>query len=241
MRRRLTPGARALAAAAAVIAACITAAGQQPSPPPAGQGAPAAQAQAAPPAIEDWSDDFDADRLDETKWELYTFEGAGGKAEVKNKQLRLRGAGDSRSGVRSLKTFGGERFFIEATVTKVGERAPRAGEQGMQVGTAVLTVLFGGNPANRIEWLLRSDGMFEAWVAVDGRMERVDNRNRGTKEKTPRLGIGRRGDQIFFMLNGEVGLERTVRGLPPNFKVMLYGFGTTENNWDSITVKTVRQ
>jgi hypothetical protein len=83
--------------------------------------------------------------------------------------------------------------------------------------------------------------MFEAWVAVDGRMERVDNRKLATKEKSPRLGIARRGDKVFFMLNGEVGLEQTVRAMGSNFKVMLYGFGTTENHWDSLRVQTLRQ
>jgi hypothetical protein len=123
----------------------------------------------------------------------------------------------------------------------VSERAPLANEQGMQAGTAIVAVLFDGKPENRVEWLLRSDGMFEAWVSVDGRMERVDNRKLATKEKSPRLGIARRGEKIFFMLNREVGLEHTVRGMSPNFKVMLYGFGTSENSWDSVVVQTLRQ
>ena len=69
----------------------------------------------------------------------------------------------------------------------------------------------------------------------------MDNGKLATKEKTPRLGIARRGDQVFFMLNGQPGLERTVRGLSQNFKVMLYGFGNTENNWDSLSVQTLKQ
>jgi hypothetical protein len=230
MRRELTVGVRALAAVAAVFAACLGAAGQQPAP-----------AQGAQPAVEEWKDDFDGERLDETKWERYTFEGGGGKAEVKEKQLRMRGAGDSRSGVRSRQSFGGERFFVQAQLAKVSERAPRPGEQGMQVGTAILTVLFGGSPTNRIEWLLRSDGIFEAWLSVDGRAERIDNRQLATKAKSLWLGIGRRGDQIFLMVNDKVALERQVRGLAPNFKVMLYGFGTTETSWDSISVQTMKQ
>jgi hypothetical protein len=221
---------RALAAVAAILAACLTAAGQQPAP-----------AQGTQPAVEEWKDDFDGDRLDEAKWERYTFAGGGGKAEVKDKQLRMRGGEDSRSGVRSRQTFTGERFFVQAAVTKVGERAPQPDEQGMQAGTAVLTVLFGGSPSNRIEWLLRSDGIFEGWVSVDGRMERIDNRKLATKAKSLWLGIGRRGDQVFLMVNDKVALEQTVRGLSSNFKVMLYGFGTTENNWDSITVQTMKQ
>ena len=231
MRRELNFDVRVLAAVAAILTACLTAAGQQqPS-----------QAQGAQPEIVEWKDDFDGERLDETKWERYTFEGGGGKAEVKEKQLRLRGGEDSRSGVRSKQTFSGDRFFVQAQLTKVGERAPQQGEQGMQAGTAILTILFGGSPSNRIEWLLRSDGIFEAWVSVDGRMERIDNRQLATMAKSLWLGIGRRGDQVFLMVNDKVALERNVRGLPSNFKVMLYGFGTTETNWDSISVQTLKQ
>jgi hypothetical protein len=53
----------------------------------------------------------------------------------------------------------------------------------------IVAVLFDGNPANRIEWLLRSDGIFEAWQTVDDRMSRVDNGKLATKEKNPKLGI----------------------------------------------------
>ena len=230
MRRRLTFDVRALAAFAVVFAACFSAAGQQ------------APAQGAQPAVEEWRDDFDGDKLDEAKWERYTFEGGGGKAEVKEKQLRLRGgSGDSRSGVRSKQSFTGDRFFVQAHVTKVGERAPGPREQGMQVGTGILTILFGGSTSNRIEWLLRSDGTFEAWVSVDGRMERIDNRQLATKVKSLWLGVGRKGDQLFFMVNDKVALERQVRGMGSDFKVMLYGFGTTETSWDAITVQTMKQ
>ncbi|MBV8857516.1 MAG: hypothetical protein JOZ02_11345 [Acidobacteria bacterium] len=231
MRGSLTFGVRALASALMLCAACLAAAGQQ-------QPAPA---QGAQPAVDEWRDDFDGDKLDETKWERYTFEGGGGKAEVKEKQLRLRGGEGSRSGVRSRQSFGGERFLVQAQLTKVGERAPDSGEQGMQAGTGILTVLFGGSTSNRVEWLLRSDGIFEAWLSVDGRMERIDNRQLATKAKSLWLGIGRRGDQIFFMVNDKVALEHTARGLPSNFKVMLYGFGTTENSWDAISVQTLKQ
>ena len=228
MRSRLTVCVLALAA---LLAACLNVAAQQTAP----------TAQPAQPAVEEWKDDFDGERLDETKWERYTFEGWGGKAEVKEKQLRLRGPGDSRSGVRSRQTFSSERFFVQAQLAKVGERAPQPGEQGMQAGTAILTVLFGGSPTNRIEWLLRSDGIFEAWLTVDGRAERIDNRQLATKAKSLWLGIGRRGDQIFLMVNDKIALERQVRGLGSNFKVMLYGFGTTETSWDAITVQTLKQ
>lgn len=240
MRRKIKAGARVFAAAA-LLAASLVAAARQPAR-AQGPSAPAPQAQGAQPATEEWGDDFDGDRLDETKWEPYTFEGGGvGKIEVRDQQLRMRGAGGSRSGVRSKKFFGGDRFYFEGALTKVGERAPQAGEQGRQVGTAVVAVLFDGNATNRVEWLLRSDGIFEAWVSVDGRMERVDGGKLATKEKAPRLGVARRGDQIYFMLNREVGLERTVRGLPPNFKVMLYGFSNSENNWDSARVQSLKQ
>jgi hypothetical protein len=104
-----------------------------------------------------------------------------------------------------------------------------------------LSVLFDGNTTNRIEWLLRSDGIFEAWQSVDGKMIRVDNGKLATKEKSPKLGIARRGDKIYFMLNREVGLESTIRNGSSSFKVMLYGFGSSEHNWDSVAVQTLKQ
>jgi hypothetical protein len=208
----------------------LTTVGQQASP-PTGQ-----------PAIKEWRDDFEADKLDETKWEPFTFEGgSGGKIEVNNKQLRMRGAGGSRSGVRSKQSFRGERFYVEGSLAKVGPRAPQAGEGSFPAGYAILTVLFDGNPANRIEWLLRSDGILEAWQSIDGRLTRLDRGNLATKEKTPQLGIARRGEKVYFMLNREVGLESTIRGLSLDFKVMLYGFGSSENNWESVVVQTLMQ
>jgi hypothetical protein len=216
------------------------AAAQQAAPP--NQGTPTSQAPAAQPAIEEWRDDFDGDRLDEARWEPYTFEGAGrAKIELKDKQLKLRGSEGLRAGVRSKQSFHGERFYVEAALGKVGTRVPEPGEQSFPPGFAIVAVLFEGNPANRIEWLLRSDGIFEAWQSVDGRMTRVDNGKLATKEKTPKLGIARRGEKIFFMLNREVGLESTIRGASPNFKIMLYGFGTSENDWDFVAVQTIKQ
>jgi hypothetical protein len=207
---------------------------------PGFQNPPATQT--AQPAVDEWTDDFDGNQLDEKMWEPYTFEGGGGgKVEVKDKQLRMRGSGGSRSGVRSKQMFHGERFYVEAALGKVGPRAPEPGEGGFPPGFAIVAVLFDGNSVNRIEWLLRSDGIFEAWQSVDGRMVRVDNGKLATKEKTPKLGIARRGEKIFFMLNREVGLESTIRNGSPNFKVMLYGFGTSENNWDSVAVQTLKQ
>ena len=198
--------------------------------------------QTAKPVVEEWGDDFDGDQLDDKKWEPYTFEGGGGgKIEVKDQQLRMRGSGGSRSGVRSKQSFHSERFYVEAALGKVGMRIPEPGEGAFPPGYAIVAVLFDGNPANRIEWLLRSDGIFEAWQSVDGRMIRVDNGKLATKEKTPKLGIARRGEKLFFMLNREVGLESTVRGVSSDFKVMVYGFGNSENNWDSIAVQTLKQ
>ncbi len=200
------------------------------------------QAATAQPAVDQWSDEFEGSSLDESKWEAYTFDGGGGgKVEVKENQLRMRGTGSSRSGVRSRQSFQAERFFVEAALAKVGTRNPEPGERSFPPGFAIVSVLFDGNPLNRIEWLLRSDGIFEAWVSTDGRMERVDNGKLATKEKSPKMGIARRGQQIFFMLNREVGLERTVRGMSQNFKVMLYGYGSSENDWDSVVVQTLKQ
>jgi hypothetical protein len=202
----------------------------------------AQQQQPAQPAVDEWRDDFEGDKLDEAKWEPFTFEGGtGGKIEIKDKQLRLRGAGESRSGVRTRQTFHGERFYVEGALAKVGPRAPLPGEGAFPAGYAIVTVLFDGNPTNRIEWLLRSDGILEAWQSIDGRLTRIDRGNLATKEKTPQLGIARRGEKLYFMLNREVGLESTVRGLPLNFRVMLYGFGSSENNWESLAVQTLKQ
>lgn len=211
------------------------------SPPTQTPNQPATPQAAAAPAIEEWGDDFDGNKLDDMKWEPYTFEGGGGgKIEVKDMQLKLHGSGGSRSGVRSKQSFRGERFYVEGALAKVGPRAPDPGEEGFPPGFAIVSVLFDGNPQNRLEWLLRSDGMLEAWASVDGKMTRVDNGKLATREKTPRLGIARRGEKIYFMLNREVGLESTIRGLSSNFKVMLYGFGSSENNWDSIVVQTLK-
>ncbi len=238
---RLNAAARTLAIAGMLLAIANRGVAQQTSP-PQNQSTPATQTPTAQPAIEEWGDDFDGEKLDESKWEAYTFEGGGGgKIEVKDKQLKMRGAGSSRSGVRSKQSFRSERFYVEATLAKVGPRTPQQGEQAFPPGFAIVAVLFDGNPANRIEWLLRSDGIFEAWQSVDGRMTRVDNGKLATKEKTPKLGIARRGEKVFFMLNREVGLESTIRGVSPNFKVMLYGYGSSENAWDSFAVQTLKQ
>jgi len=33
------------------------------------------------------------------------------------------------------------------------------------------------------------------------------------------------------MLNGQMGMQKTVKNLPRDFWVMLYGFGSSENDW----------
>jgi hypothetical protein len=194
-----------------------------------------------PPPLNEWGDNFDGNKVDETKWEPFTFEGGGGgKIEVKDGQLRMRGTGGSRAGVRSRESFSGERFIVEATVAKVGVAMPRPGESSAPPGNAILTVLFDGSGRNRIEWLLTSEGIFEAWVMIDGRGERLDNHKLGTKTPNPTLSVARKGDEYFFALNGQVGLQKTIKNLPRSFHVMLYGFGSSENNWDSVRVVTVK-
>ena len=100
MQIRLKGNVKILALAVTLVASCQTTAAQQSAPP--NQSRTATPASAPQPAIEEWGDDFDSDKLDEAKWEPYTFEGGGGgKVEVKDKQLKMRGAGGSRSGVRT--------------------------------------------------------------------------------------------------------------------------------------------
>jgi hypothetical protein len=96
--------------------------------------------------------------------------------------------------------------------------------------------------------MLTSEGTFEAWSVVDGRGERLDDRKLGTKMKNPVLAIVRRGDEFLFVLNGpdsppqeaQVGLRKTIKNMPRTFHVMLYGFGTSENNWDALRVVTLK-
>jgi hypothetical protein len=201
------------------------------------------------PAFDEWSDDFTGDRLDETKWERFSFQGAGGgKAEVRDGQLRLRSGNETRAGVRSRQSFTADRFSVEARIAKVGPQLPQAGDKAAPLGYATLTLLFDGSGRNRVEWLLTSEGTFEAWSVVDGRGERLDNRKLGTKLKNPVIAIVRRGDEFLFVLNGpdsppqeaQVGLRKVIKNLPNTFHVMLYGFGSSENDWDSVRVVTQR-
>ena len=223
-------------------AAAPAARAQQPPPPPAPAPGQTATQQAA---FDQWGDEFEGGALDETKWERFSFEGgSGGKLEVKNGQLRLRSMSGTRAGVRSRQNFTGDRFSVEARVAKVGPQLPKPGDKSSDLGFAGLTILFDGAGRNRIEWILTSEGTFEAWSVVDGQGERLDDRKLGTKLKNPVLAVVRRGDEFLFVLNGpdsppqdaQVGLTKTIKNLPRSFRVMLYGFGSSENNWDSLRV-----
>lgn len=193
------------------------------------------------PQADEWADNFDGDALNEANWERFSFEGAGGgRAEVKGGRLLMRGPAGSRAGVRSRREFSGDRFIFEATLTRVTPQIIEPGKKDSDLGFGLLCVLFDGSGRNRIEWALTSENTFEAWAVVDGRGERLDNRKLGTKDKRPTLGLVRRGDEFLFMLNGEEGMRRTIRNMPRNFRAMLYGFGTTESEWDSARVVTVK-
>jgi len=202
------------------------------------------------PAFEEWADDFAGAALDETKWERYSFEGGGGgKLEVRDGQVRIRSAADTRSGIRSRKEFSSDRFMVEARLAKVGPQLPQPGKRANDLGTAALTILFDGSGRNRVEWILTSEGTLEAWAVRDGRGERLDDRKLATKMKNPVLAVVRRGDEFLFILNGpdsppqdaQVGLRKTIKNLPRSFHVMLYGFGSSENDWDAARVTVQKQ
>src|SRR3712207_1202445 len=106
-------------------------------------------------AFEEWADDFAGAALDETKWERYSFEGGGGgKLEVKDGQVRIRSAADTRAGIRSRNQFSADRFMVEARLAKVGPQLPQPGKRANDLGTAAVTVLFDGSGRNRVEWIL---------------------------------------------------------------------------------------
>ncbi|HEX8335369.1 MAG TPA: hypothetical protein VF621_01485 [Pyrinomonadaceae bacterium] len=233
-----------LAITAALLMLALAAA--TPGARPAAQTAQTAQQQ---PAFEEWGDGFGGSALDESKWERFSFEGAGGgRLEVKEGELRIRSLNGSRAGVRSKQTFTGDRFSVEAKVARVGQQVLLPGDHGSPIGFAALTLLFDGSGRNRIEWILTSEGTFEAWSVVDGRGERLDNRKLGTKLKNPILAVVRRGEEFLFVLNGpdsppeqaQVGLRKTIRNLPGTFRVMLYGFGSSQNEWDAVRVVTLK-
>lgn len=195
----------------------------------------------SPPADE-WADDFSGTQLNDKNWERFSFEGGnGGTFKVADGQLQMRSINGARSGVRSKQTFNSDHFIINANLAKVGPGLPESGQSGAPVGNAIVTILFDSSGRNRVEWLLTSDGLFEAWAVVDGRAERLDGRNLATKATSPTLSIARRGDEYLFALNGQVGLQKTVKNLPKSFRVMLYGYGTSENNWDSIQVLVTKK
>ena len=223
-----------LVALVCLCAACALAQAT-PAPPPS----PQRQAQQQPQVAE-WIDNFDGAQLDAERWERFSFEGtSGGKLKVEEGELRMRGMNGSRSGVRSKQSFTGDRFILEATITKVDALLP-APEQKETLGTAVLTIMFDGSGRNRIEWMWTSEKTLEAWSVIDGAGERLDNRKLGTKLKNPTLGIVRRGDEFSFMLNGQEGFSKTIKNMPRSFRVMLYGWSSAENHWDSVRVVTAK-
>ncbi len=196
----------------------------------------------APPATDEWVDDFSGAELNPDNWERFTFEGGnGGTAKVEQGELRMRSVSGARAGVRSKREFKGDHFLLEGTIAKVGPTLVAPGQTGEIPGNAILTVLFDSSGRNRVEWLLTSEGLLEAWLGVDGRIERLDSRNLATKTKNPTLAIVRRGDEFLFMLNGQEGLRKNLKNMPRSFRVMLYGFGSSENNWDAVRVVTVKQ
>ena len=154
----------------------------------------------------------------------------------------MRAVGGSRAGVRSKPTFNSDRFVVNATVAEVGAGLPEPGSSGVPIGNAILAILFDSSGRNRIEWLITSEGTFEAWSVVDGKGEWLDNRRLAVKKiDNPTLSIARRGDDFYFALNGQVGLQKTLKNIPRSFHVMLYGSGSSENDWKSVSVQTAKQ
>lgn len=204
-------------------------------------GAGVGRAQQGNVSFEEWGDTFDSNELDTSKWERFSFEGgSGGTFKLENGTLSMRGVGGSRSGIRSKQEFDASQMIVDATVARVGSAYPEAGSSVLPIGNAILTILFDGTGRNRVEWLLTSEGTFEAWATVGDRLQRLDSHNLATKTPSPTLSIARKGDEFIFALNGEVGLRKVVKGLPTKSRVMLYGYGTSENVWDSVRVTTVR-
>ncbi len=195
--------------------------------------------------FEEWSDDFTGDKLDEKKWEKFTFEGgSGGKLEVKDGAVQIRSAGKTRAGIRTKNSFSGDRFAVEGRLSKVGEAYPEPGSRTSTLGFGTLTILFDGSGRNRVEWMLTSAGTLEAWSVVDGRSERLDNKKLATKMKNPVLLVVRKGDEFSFYLNdakgapqdAQLALTATVKNFPKTFHIMLYGYGSSENNWDGVRI-----
>ena len=61
-------------------------------------------------------------------------------------------------------------------------------------------------------------------------------RNLGTNVTNPTLGIVHRGDDFIFMVDGQELLRKTLKSLGRSFQVMLYGYSSSENNWDAVRV-----
>jgi hypothetical protein len=190
------------------------------------------------PVFFEVKDEFDGEALDSKKWEQYSLSGVG-NIKLEKGKLQTSGASGSRAGIRTVPSFTGERFLVSAKLAKVSAGLSEA--SGTPTGNAILSILFDNTGVNRLEWLMTTEGRFEAWLMRDGKSERLDGNNLGTKEKSPTLGIGRRGEDYFFMLNGEVGLQKKIKNLPPNFRVMLYGFGTSKDEWESVSIITPEQ
>ena len=202
----------------------------------------AQQPSASPkPQFDEWSDDFSGDKLDDSKWEKFTFQG--------RQRRETRGAGGERADPGSRQDPCGcplkKRIYRRpsdrrGTCRKGRSRLSRTGKQRSYSGLRALTILFDGSGRNRIEWILTSEGTFEAWAVTDGRSERLDNGKLGTKMKDPVLSIVRRGDEFLFVINNpkgkpqdaQIGLTKTISNMPRSFHLMLYGYGSSENNWD---------
>ncbi|HST53740.1 MAG TPA: hypothetical protein VLJ61_17160 [Pyrinomonadaceae bacterium] len=211
------------------------------------QPASSSQQSSQQPAYDSWEDGFNGSALDESKWERFSFEGAGGgKVEARDGAIHIRSTNGSRAGIRSRQEFSAEQFSVEAKVAGVGPQILNPGDNSAPLGFAALTILFDGSGRNRIEWILTSEGTLEAWSVVDGRGEQL--RKLATKLKNPVLGLVRKGDDFLFVLNGpdsppeaaQVGLKKTIKNLPHTFRVMLYGFGSSEDDWDAVRVVTLK-
>lgn len=216
---------------ALILGCAVWCAAQQPQAAPS---APTTPAQTAP-VLSEWKEEFEGTALDAKKWEQHSLEG-GGTIKVAGGKLTTSGASNSRFGIRSVESFNTDKFVVSAKIASVTAGLSEA--SGTPTGNAVLVVLFDNNGANRLEWILNTDGRFEAWLIRDGRSERIDGKNLATKEKSPTIGIGRRGDDYFFMLNGEVGMQKKIKNLSSTFRVMLYGFGTSKDEWEMVSIIT---
>ncbi len=230
-----------------LLCAVVITSSSRAQEPAATKPATATAAQQPAPQFDNWSDDFNGAALDDKKWERFSFEGAGGgKLEVKEGQLRLRSGSKTRAGVRTKQSFAADRFIVEGQVARVMPQLPEVGDKASDIGRATLTLLFDGSGRNRIEWLYTSEKTLEAWSIVDWRGERLDNGKLGLKFDRPVLSIVRRGDEFLFVVNkpdgtpqdAQVAVTKTIKNMPRSFRVMLYGFGSSENDWESVRVVT---